>query len=271
MQPQNSEIENRGNEASLVELLHVFFRRKVLILATFLAGLAAGSGYVTIKKPVYEASAKLRIGQVADIGVLEAGDQLSLRLLVRYGENIADGVKRERPFLNRAITPKNAGGIIEIFVEAAAPDAAVDLLQRVIADVQKDHENSYQRNIELLNQRIRDIDAQRAALATQYQNGVNLVERLSSSDSVQATLLVQEQGRVAALISSLDTERFASARRLVPPQTRPTEVLNEIVAPVKPIAPKKVLIILLGATFGFMAGLLLAIIAEAIVKIRHSI
>ena len=53
------------DEISLLELWQILVRRKQWILLTLAVCVAAGLAFVYIKAPVYQASVKVRIGQVA--------------------------------------------------------------------------------------------------------------------------------------------------------------------------------------------------------------
>jgi len=266
MQPnQDARVEG---EIDLVEFWGILVRRKMWIAAVLLASLAAAVAYLVLKAPVYEASVRLRIGQVAGAGLFEPADVLSSRLIARYGEDVADGIRRDRPFLRRATPSKLTPGVVDLVSEGHAPGDAASLLERVFADVVKTHGEIYSGNRAFLEERLRNIDAQRAALRRQYDEASVLVNQLKQSDPVQASLIVLDRSSIAESITTLDAERPQVAQKLSPPQTQPTELLGDVVAPVKPASPKKALVLVLAAILGTVAGLVLALIAEAAGKAR---
>jgi hypothetical protein len=123
------------DEISLLELWQILVRRKQWILFTLAVCVVAALAFIFIKAPVYQASVKLRIGQVAGTGLFEPAEELSARLLAHYGEDVADGVKRERPFLARAAAQKNVAATVELVAEADRPEDAVALLERIFEGV----------------------------------------------------------------------------------------------------------------------------------------
>lgn len=263
------------DEISLLELWQVLCRRKLWVVVSFLVCVVAGAAYAFLKSPVYEANVKLRIGQAAvgqtgpgQVGLFEAAEELSARLMARYGEDVAEGVKRERPFLKRATPQKGVTTTVDLVAEADTPEDAVTLLTRISDEVRKEHEGIFERNVKFLSQRLDNLDVQRAALQQQYADATALFDQLKQRDPVQAALIMQERGRLTTSIIELDAEKPAIAQRLSPPQTLPTALLGEINTPEKPAAPKKGLVLALAAVLGLMAGVMLAFVAEYVANAR---
>lgn len=263
------------DEISLLELWQVLCRRKLWVVVSFLVCVVAGAAYAFLKSPVYEANVKLRIGQAAvgqtgpgQVGLFEAAEELSARLMARYGEDVAEGVKRERPFLKRATPQKGVTTTVDLVAEADTPEDAVTLLTRISDEVRKEHEGIFERNVKFLSQRLDNLDVQRAALQQQYADATALFDQLKQRDPVQAALIMQERGRLTTSIIELDAEKPAIAQRLSPPQTLPTALLGEINTPEKPAAPKKGLVLALAAVLALMAGVMLAFVAEYVANAR---
>lgn len=259
------------DEISLLELWQILWKRKLWIMTCLFACVAAGAAYAFLKAPVYEAGVKLRIGQAGPgpAGLFEVSDELSARLMAHYGEDVADGVKRERPFLKRATPQKGLTTTVDLAVEGDTPEDAVALLERITGEVRKEHEATFDRNVKFLSERLNNLDVQRAALQQQYADASALFDQLKQRDPVQAALIMQERGRLTSSIIGLDAEKPALAQRLSPPQTLPTALLGEISAPTKPAAPKKGLVLALAAVVGLMAGVMFAFILEFVASARR--
>ena len=73
-----------------------------------------------------------------------------------------------------------------------------------------------------------------------------------------------EHSRIATALSEIDAELPLLHKKLNPPQTIPTEMLEEIAAPAEPAAPKNFLIVLISSVFGLVTGLMVAFVAEFI-------
>ncbi|ATE62276.1 Wzz/FepE/Etk N-terminal domain-containing protein [Thauera sinica] len=258
------------DEIDLITLWNVLVRRRRWILACLVLCLAAAGAYLLVKTPVYEASVKVRIGQVASAGPFEAPELISSRLLSEYGEDVADGVKRPRPFLKRASAPKGLATVVELVTEGDAPADAVALLEKISNDVQAAHQQNYALNVKYLTERIEHLDIQRKTLTQQLADATALMEQVKQRDPVQASLIMLERGRLAIAINALDAERPALAQRLSPPQTQATELLGSIAAPAKPAAPKKSFILALAVVLGLMGGTILAFAVEFVANARSS-
>lgn len=272
-----------GDEISLVELWQILVRRKAVILLCFAICLSAGAVFAFLKSPVFEASVKLRIGQVqgaagapqgtlvalqATSFALENVDELAAWLMSSFGENVANDIRHDSASLTKVAVQKNSTSIIELVAEGASPTDAANLLTRVVADVQKVHGLIYERNTRVLNERLQNLEQQRAALQQQYEDATRLVEKLGQRNAIQASLIMLERSRISTAISVLDAEKPELMQKLVPPQTRPTELLGEISAPSKAVRPKKGLVLALAAILGLMGGVMLAFVVEFLAKAR---
>lgn len=261
------------DEISLIELWQILAKRKGLILACFILCLAGGAAFAFLKAPVYEASVKLRIGQVKGDGaappvILENADELSSRILAQYGEDIATGVKRERPFITTASVQKGVTTTVQLTAEGDTPADAARLLDDVAKSVQKAHTTMFEDNLKPIAERLKSLDEQRTALQQQYADLSQLAEKLKDRESVQASLLMIERSPITNSLDQQATERLRLSQQITPPATRPTELIGEITAPAKPSKPKKALVLALAAVLGMMGGVMLAFVAEFVAKAK---
>ncbi len=257
------------DEISLLELWQILVKRKGLIVACLLVCMAAGAAFAFLKAPVYEADVKLRIGQVPGSGgLLENAEEVSSRILAQYGENIADGIKRERPFISTAAVQKSLTTTLQLTAEGDTPEDAARLLKDVVSGISKTHTAIYEDNLKPIAERLKNLEEQRKALQQQYGDISALVDQLKERDSVQASLVMIERGPITTAINQLDAERLHLSQQMTPPQTRPTELIGEITAPTKPSKPKKALVLALAAVLGLMGGVMLAFVAEFVAKAK---
>ncbi len=257
--PNSQPIRSSEEGIDLNGLFRVVFHRRWWVLAFLALCLSAGVVYVLIQKPVYEANTKLRIGQIADLGPFEPAEVLASRLLAQHGEDIADGIRRRRPFLARAAAQRGIEATVELVAEGYRPDDTADFLSRLVGDVQRMHTETYRQYAESLAQRLKKLDGQRAELLGQYDEASALLEQTKVRDPVQASILAIERSRILALISELDTEKPTLMLRLSPPQTRLTVTLGEIIPPASPARPRKALVLGLAALLGLVGGVMLAL------------
>lgn len=258
----------RGDELPLAMLAQILSRRRVWVVAATAIFTFAGAVYAVFKSPVYEVSARLRIGQAAGAGFFEAPAVLSSRLVATHGESIADGIKRRRPFLRAAVS-RAVPGAIDITVEGDRPEDAVGFLESVTSEIQRKHGDAYKSSLDAVRARIDSIASQETSLKKQCDELSELIERLKRSDPVQASLLALERGRSTAMIASLEAERPGLVQKLTPPQSEQTTLLGQIVAPVAPAPPGRLAILALSVLVGVAAGVLLAIATEVLTAGRR--
>lgn len=261
------------DEISLLELWQILARRKALILACFVLCLAGGAAFAFLTSPVYEASVKLRIGQVkgdsaAAPVILENAEELSSRILAQYGKDVAAGITRERPFIITASVQKGVTTTVQLTAEGDSPEDAARLLDDVVKGVQKTHTTMFEDNLKPIAERLKSLDEQRTALQQQYADLTQLAEKLKDRDNVQASLLMIERSPITNSLDQQATERLRLSQQMTPPATRPTELIGEITAPAKPSKPKKALVLALAAVLGMMGGVMLAFVAEFVAKAK---
>lgn len=263
-------VEVRHEEVSFIDLWHVLLRRKKWIIAMLVASIAGGAVYLVFAPKLYEARVKVRVGQVAGAGSFEAPEILASRLLAKYGEDVADGVKRPRPFLKQASVPRYVPASVELVAQADSPDDAAAFLERVFAEVQHTHDETFRENFRLMSERIRSLEAQRDSLKQQFQEASDLIDRLRPRDPVQASLVMLERGRISATLNGLEAEKPELAQRLTPPKTQPTALLGEIIAPQRAAAPRRSLVLTISLALGLVAGVALAFIIDFLSQTRDA-
>ncbi|WP_168735318.1 Wzz/FepE/Etk N-terminal domain-containing protein [Pseudothauera rhizosphaerae] len=259
------------SEIDLFELWQTLVRRRLLILASLTFCLATGVAFALLYPPVYEANVKLRIGQVqASDGLLENATELAARIIAEHGEEVAEGIKRDRPFVTGVSIEKGITTTLQLTVEGDTPEDAARLLRDVANSVQARHNAVYEENLKPISERLARLGEQRAALQQQFDDITEQFELLKERDSVQASLVMLERGPIINSINQHDEERLRLAQQVTPPQSRPTELLGEIVEPAKPSKPRKVLALVLAAVLGLMAGIFLAFVTEFVSRIKNT-
>lgn len=270
---QQPTLQRKDEGIDLFAFWATLVERKVLIFLCFTVCLGAGIAFAYLKSPVYESNVKLRIGQIKSDGeatpsLLENAEELSARLLTQYGEDIAQGIKREHPFITQATLQRGVTTTLQLTAEGATADDAARLLNDVVKAVQRDHTVLFEDNRRPISDRLQNLEEQRATLQKQYADLTALIERLKASDSVQASLMMLQRGAIVDSLNQQDMERLRLAQQITPPQTRPTELLGEIVAPAKASRPKKILVLAFSAAFGLMMGVILAFLMDFLAKAK---
>ena len=264
----NGSSNYRDDEISLLDLWQILVRHKSYIFVCFIICVVAGVLYIVLKPPVFQASTQLRIGETVDIGFLEDSGVISATLLFRYGKDLADGIKRELPVLKKASVSEASRQVIELTVEGSTPEESTTLLKQITVGVIRKHDTIQQSNLTALKRRIQKLESLRNLLQKELDIASELYQSLKNKDPVQASIFLLEYFRITTSLFLADQESFLLEQKLISPKTTPPEILGEIVAPVEPAAPKKILVVALSSVFGLMAGLMIAFVAEFISNAR---
>jgi LPS O-antigen subunit length determinant protein (WzzB/FepE family) len=250
------------DEISLADLWEIVRKGKWWVLGCLFASVVVATAYLALAMPVYEATARIRVGQVAGGGLFEVPEVVASRLLARYGESPATGVKRPLPYLKSATVPKGLTSVVQLVSEGDTPEQAVGLLSDALVYIRESHELIYSQGLKSLDERLANLDSQRVVLVGQINEAQTLVERLKQKNPVQASLVLIESGRLATTVTTLDAERPAIVQQRMAPLTQTTALLGDIEMPVKPAQPKKALVLAMAFIGGLMGGLLLALLTN---------
>ena len=221
-----------------------------------------------LKPPEFETTTQIRIGQIADIGLIEDGNVICDILLSRYGKDVADGIERELPILKKASVSKESAQLLELTVLGGTPEESIALLTQIAEELIRRQDTIQKSNITSLKELIQNLQSRREFLQGELNRAQEVFELLKQRDSVQASLIMLEQSRIATSLSEIESRLPILLQKLNPPQTIPPEILEDIVAPTEPATPKKILIILLSSLLGLMTGLMIAFVVEFISKAR---
>lgn len=253
---------------NLALLLRIVRNRRASVIALAVLVSMLGASYAFLMPSVYEAGVRLHVGQTAGTGFFEVPEVLSSRLVAEYGERIADGRKRDRPFL-RATVVRATPGVVELTAEGDQPKDAVGLLQNVTTEIQRRHDAAYRTNVEAIRARIGAITTQENYLMEQFDKSSELIERLRQQNPVQASLLALERGRIPATITGLEAERLELVQKLTIPLSEQTMVLGEIAEPAIPARPLRFAILIMSVFSGVAIGVLFALAAESFASARR--
>lgn len=221
-----------------------------------------------LRLPVFESTTQIRIGQIADIGPIEDGNVICDILLSRYGKEVADGIERELPVLKKASVSKASVQVLELTAEGNTPEESTALLRQIAEELIRRQHAIQNSNITSLKELIQNLISRRELLQGELNKAQEIFELLKQRDSVQASLIMLEHSRITTALSEVESKLPILIQKLNPPQTIPPEVLEDIVAPTEPAAPKKILIILLSSLLGLMTGIMIAFVADFISKAR---
>lgn len=257
------------------DLLRVLGRRARWIIGAIIVSLAVGVFVVYWKNPVFEASAKLRIGRVAGGAPIEAGDVLAARLLSAYGRSPAIGVVRPLPYLERIVVVKDPSqakepSIVDLVVEGASPSSAAELLARIVEEVSREHDRAHDETVGELKESLSRMQERRAALERQYRELAPRLGVSSGRDSSQVWMIATEKSRITETLATLDSKIPELAMKIAAPSTVRTGLVGTVVLPTKASSPRLTLILPFAVAAGAFVGVLVALGLELLSSIRRA-
>jgi uncharacterized protein involved in exopolysaccharide biosynthesis len=254
---------------SLVGLWLVMVRRKGVVLAALLLGVAATAALSFVPQPVYESRAVLEIGRVGGSLLVEDPTVLVRRLREEYG---IDHPKRRNalPRLDSVEHQAKSGQYIVVLkARDHSAEGAHNFLESVVSGVIERHRNLYGEVRNSQDARLRDLDSEIGAMQTQVSLLANLTKELN--DRGQAAVVAVERGKLLETLATLRGQRMGLLLSLSTIQSHPTRLIGEPNRSEDPVKPKPVLYLALGVTLGLLLGVFAAFFAEFLSRARKEV
>lgn len=244
------------DEFGLRDVWEIILGRKWLVIGTAAICVGLALAYVTLVTTVYESRAMVQIGKVAG-QPLDNALQLASRLKNHYTPVNTDLAQKQLPKLYAVTPDKKDGIILTLEARARSPQEAQQYLQGIIQQLLASQQQRY-------DQLLKARQAQLGQLRAQYEDlrpALNTKGRMgkAQADSTSALLLL-EQSRRTETLSGLLVAIANMQNELAPVNTMPTmETLSPRYDP-NPVAPKRLLILMLALVGGLMLGVFLALV-----------
>lgn len=260
----------REDEVSLIDLWRVIVKRKKVIMASLLSVLVLVGLWITVTKPVYESRTVLALGQVGQVGQVEAPQLLVQRLKEEYRVKDESENEARLPAVKEVKTmEKSLPNGVEITVQAYSAEEARKFLADIVAKVIRQHQvlftmarDEQQKQLESLQKRRDDIE--QILLLVRHR-----MSATAASDAALAGLLTLEQDRLLDQLPQIEQQQAALRMAMSELQSKPTVPLRQPTLPVKPVKPRSALYLALAAVLGLMLGVFGAFFAEFIGKARQ--
>jgi LPS O-antigen subunit length determinant protein (WzzB/FepE family) len=245
------------DEFGLRDVWEIVLGRKWLVIATTAICVGLALAYVTLATTIYESRAMVQIGKVAG-QPLDNPLQLASRLMNHYTLVNTELAKKQLPKLY-AVTPgKEDGGVIlTLEARARSSQEAQQFLQGIIQRLLASQQRRYDQLLKTRQAQLRQLQAQYEDL----RPAINAKGRIgkAQADSASALLLL-EQSRRTETLSTMLVAIAHKENELAPVNTMPTvETLSPRYDP-NPVAPKRMLILVLAMVGGLMLGVFLALV-----------
>jgi capsular polysaccharide biosynthesis protein len=272
-------------DPAFLQFWHLIVRRRAWVLATLALSVLTALVAIQIIEPSWEAKAIVQVGQTGQLEpdvrppqLIESTPRVVERLKSR---SFQDGVLTSIEL--RADAQSNAADLFRATLRVAAiPNA--DLIEITVRGYSREEAKQFAeglvtrlkaKHIELARPTVAKLEDQLSAVkrdATGVREQLEQSSRLGElskrergAEYVARNLLAKNV--VVALeerIRTLNTKRLILEEQLSPTRTFPTDLLEPIYVPNDPVAPRKLLTLVLATVGGTLAGILLAFVIDGI-------
>lgn len=248
------------DEMSLAELWEAIVARKWLIFATLALFVGLAAAYVGLATTIYESQAMVQIGRIAG-KPLDSGVQLASRLMNAYTPVNAEVAERQLPKLY-SVTPDSADpSLLTLVARGRSPTEAQAYLKGVIDSLLAGQQKRFDDLVKVRQGQLAQLQAQYQKMNTALAMPDS--RQASKGDSSRSALLYMEQGKRVEALTSVLGEIAKAQDELSPVNTAPTEMTRSPSLDPKPVAPRRLLIIVLAIVGGLMTGVFLALLHNA--------
>jgi LPS O-antigen subunit length determinant protein (WzzB/FepE family) len=254
------------DEISLYDLWRVLIRRKAWVLGFPLFAIIAAAITVTFMKPQWEAMALIRIGEVGQVGqrliepVAQAVERMKLKtfkdaVLINIGLP-TDDKNSESTLYRDSLQAKNLRGVdlIELKVRGYTQASAMRFVDATIDYLKKSHNERAVSEVQWMRQTLERTDKEIAQTKAELDKLDKLTDLRDKERFMENVVLTNNIIKLDETLRSLNQAKTNNEAQLGPMHTFPTSVIEKISLSDKPVAPKKVLIILMAGVFGLLAG-----------------
>ncbi|MEO3432594.1 Wzz/FepE/Etk N-terminal domain-containing protein [Inquilinus sp. CAU 1745] len=261
------------DEISLIDLWRIVMRRWVWVLVGFIAFVAAGVAFALFSPPVFEASAKIQIGQVrsdsgedrASIPIVSA-TVASAELLQSSSDLVGSGELKSVSITAQSdVWP----AILDIVAVGSTPEAARQTIEQTLARLLGAHQIAYDDAISPFLDRSNVLAERHSEVQETLREYDAGIQALRTTDPILAMLLLSEKSDLAERLAQIEAEISEVRVRLSSPMTFPSHQVGSILASDVPASPRPPLVLALSVAFGLVGGLIIALVAEFFTKARQ--
>ncbi len=248
-------------EISLRDLWLILVRRKrTILLSTGLCMLLAVI-YLALSVTTYQSTAMLRIGQVAGTP-MGNGTQVAVELKNQYTPINTLQAKTLLPRLHAVTVDKKNVNVLTVIAYGRSPTETQHYLAGVTKNFLSQENHRYRQAVALLQSHITQLQSTYKRLQAPLKRNQQALAPLSAHENSFILFSLQQSQRDAVLTQLLGNIHHIQ-NELSPLQTYPTiETLSPRYDPT-PVAPKKLLILVLSIIGGLFLGVFLALLANA--------
>lgn len=268
MQDTTRQSSLADGEINLTGLWSVLVRRKKLVLIIPVLLLLVAALYLRLTPAVFESRAIIQVGQVMQVGQIEAPAALVWRLKEQYRVDNKDQVAEMPWVLEISIDKKGPGNVVSFLAQDHSAQSAQKHLTHVMQALLSEHTKLYNQSMGVPLQRLQFLCEQKQTLNDNIKELSTHIEAVRNKDPVQAIILGIEKRSLLLEAARLDADCAALQLSTSDIRSQPTKLLLEPTLPHSPSTPKSKLILKLALVLGVMLGIVAAFTSEFLAKAR---
>lgn len=249
--PENGDID-------LVRLWQTIRRRKRVLLGTMGGVLALAIVYLVIVRPVYESEAAIYVGEFNGV-LLEQPAPLVARFDARAGKEVKKRTDAD-VWIEKIASDRNDRRLIRFAVRAPSPSEAQSIARAITEEIIAEHTERFQQ----LARSVRDELGQLEQLMKTGRNTLEAASTARVADSVQRLNLWAAMMYSSTELASIQVRIGELRDMLEGSKTSLTRVVEYPTLPKEPAEPKMLLVVVLALVGGFILGLIVIFLAEAV-------
>ncbi len=284
---ENQTIQNNDSEEiDLRQMVEVLLKRKkIIILFTVIAALAALLVSLVMPK-VYKTSLALEIGTISKDGSSFQLIEETKQVVGKINNDVYGSAIRQKLGISQNDYPKITAidatdtNIITLFAESSNPDIAKKVLDEINDQIISSQQPAFdaakknlEDNITIENNNINRLSKEIELLNVEisaYQKQINFFENSGSSDIGSQFMVLnlnnalqQDRQEIENLNLAInDSSRRISSLQSSLAMIKPTTVIKPSIVSEKPVSPKIMLNVIIGAILGLFVGIFAAFAAD---------
>lgn len=270
-----------NDEIRLFDLWQTLVRRKGWVLGSPLFAVIAAAVAVTFMKPQWEATAAIQIGTVGQAGLatgqaIEPPARVVARVNLKSFEDAVlaslslSGQKNPETKLFRSSLKVKAlpnTDLIEIKVRGYSRESAKRSTEATVDYLHRTHQGMAAPTVQRIKQLLAQVEREIAQTRAEREKALKIMDLKDEAISkasfmgniVLANVMIQRDNE----LRRLEQAKIGYEEQLAPMRTYPTSYIEKISVSDKPVAPKKILIILMAGMLGLFLGGLAAFLDHA--------
>ena len=266
------------DEIDLRDIFGVIWKRRLLVLGTFIIAVLLAGVISFAMPPVYKVSSIIAVGLYDDPAYTSQASMknvmLSDEFLLEVFEAISpSGTSSDfRSFKdNVKIEPvKDSDRLIEVSIETNKRKEGLKAVETIIERYSMLSENSYNKQKKILEDQLADVEHRLDIINLEInQTREALQETEETSSSSTAIQAEMRFSRTLDILNSKESQRSALMDRRMELQKqflliRNLEIVQPAREPISPIWPRKTLIVGIAGILGLMVGVLAAFLREGL-------